>query len=639
MCGVAGVFGPSGRDKRFLAAVAASLRHRGPDDSGVWSDGEVGIGLVHTRLAIVDLSPAGHQPMGSSDGRWMLSYNGEIYNHLNLRLRLEREGCAPSAGWRGHSDSETLAELIAAWGVEAALRECVGMFGLAAWDRAERVLYLARDRFGEKPLYYGRIGRDLVFASELKAIRNHPQFSGEVDREALAAFAARTVIPAPISIYRGIAKLPPATIATFASPNSEPLLKTYWSYRDVVLAGLADPISNEGEALTALDAALREAIAGQAMADVPVGAFLSGGIDSSTIVALYQSVSRSQVKTYTIGFDEAGYDESADARRVAAHLGTEHHEHRVTVAEARDVIPLLPAIYDEPFADSSQIPTYLVSKFARDDVTVAISGDGGDELFAGYNRHFAVPNFWAKMRSIPLPFRKLGFGAAALLPDAVLGAVGRAAGLSKLAADGGKIRKFARVAANASCLDDVTDAFIDEWHGQGSPIVGSTGFPMRDGLGYAADLASVTYADAVGYLPDDILVKVDRAAMAVSLETRVPFLDHRVAAVAARIPASMKVNDGKGKQILRKLLARHVPRQLVERPKAGFAVPIGEWIKGSLRDWAEDLLDRKRLSSAGYWDAEMVHHRWQGHLAGRDATAAIWSVLMFQAWLEHQRLV
>ena len=637
MCGVAGIFGVGAASEDLLAAMGVALLHRGPDDGGVWNDPAAGIGLAHRRLAIVDLTPAGHQPMASADGRWMLTYNGEIYNHRALRDRLEREGRVPPGGWRGHSDTETLVEAIAAWGIDEALTQSVGMFALALWDRKERQLTLARDRFGEKPLYYGRVGRDFVFASELKAIRLHPDFSGEIDRDALASYAALTVIPGSMSIYRGISKLPPGSILTIAAPEAEPQIRTYWSYRDVVMDGLADPIHDETEALKALDDALRAAIAGQAVADVPVGAFLSGGIDSSTIVALYQAVSGTRVNTYTIGFDEAGYDESADARAVAAHLGTDHHEHRVTVAEARDVIPLLPTIYDEPFADSSQIPTYLVSKFARSDVTVAISGDGGDELFGGYNRHTAIPSLWGKLRGIPAPLRRAGFGAVGLLPDGALRIAGQAAGLSRLTADSSKIRKFARVAAGAEGIDDVTDAFLDEWHGLGNPVLDGTPFKRTRTLGDAPDLAAVTYADAVGYLPDDILVKVDRAAMAVSLETRVPFLDHRVAAVAARIDPSLKVHSGKGKQILRSLLYQHVPRELVERPKAGFAVPVGEWIRGPLRDWAEELLNRKRLEQEGYWNADLVRKRWHGHLKGETATPAIWSVLMFQAWLENQK--
>ncbi len=612
--------------------MAGTLHHRGPDDQGIWCDSDRSIGLAHTRLAVLDRSAAGRQPMTSADGRWTLSYNGEIYNHRNLRAQLESTGAVPPGGWRGHSDTETLVAAIAAWGLATTLERAVGMFALAAWDRASGKVHLARDRFGEKPLYYGRIGRDFWFGSELKSARVHPDFDGAIDRDALAAYAARTVIPAPWSIYRGIAKLPPATIATVAAPDADPVLETYWSYAGIVRSGHANPIRAADEALDALDAVLREAIAGQAVADVPMGAFLSGGIDSTTIVALYQAIGGARVKTYTIGFDEAGYDESADARAVAAHLGTDHHDYRVTVAEARDVIPLLPTIYDEPFADSSQIPTYLVSKFARRDVSVAITGDGGDELFAGYNRHVAIPRLWGTMEAIPAPLRRLAFGALARLPDAALRVAARSGGGTDRRTSSAKIRKFARLAADARSVDQVTAAFLDEWAGRANPVHGGTFRPRESGLRDLPSLAAVTYADAVGYLPDDILVKVDRAAMAVSLETRAPFLDHRVAAVAARIDASLKVSNGNGKSILRALLDRHVPRAMVDRPKAGFAIPVGAWIKGPLRDWAEQLLDPQRLAQGGHWDAEVVRARWHAHLAGEDGTPALWSVLMFEAW-------
>ena len=637
MCGIAGVFGSNGGDLSLLAAMAGALRRRGPDDQGMWSDESAGIGLAHRRLAIVDLSPSGHQPMGSANGRWMLAYNGEIYNHCDLRKRLEQESRTPPGGWRGHSDTETLLEAVASWGIDKTLKQAVGMFAFALWDRKERTLQLARDRFGEKPLYYGRVGRDFVFASELKAIRCHPTFDCEVDRDALASFAALTVIPSPLSIYRGIAKLPPGMILTVSGASTEPQLRQYWSYLDVVVEGIVDPICEEREALASLDEALREAIAGQASADVPVGAFLSGGIDSSTVVALYQAVSGRPVRTYSIGFAEAGYDETANARRIAEHLGTIHHEHLVGVEEARAVIPLLPTIYDEPFADSSQIPTYLVSKFARADVTVAISGDGGDELFAGYNRHRVGPALWQWMKMLPAPMRRWGGTAAALVPHGAWSVLARVAGETR--ADlGPKAANAATIVARAGNLDDVYDGFLNEWYGAKNPARGGRVVGRAHDLpAYVDDISRMTYADATGYLPDDILVKVDRAAMSVSLETRVPFLDHRVAEVAARIDPALKIYGGKGKQILRKLLDRYVPRELVDRPKAGFAVPVGEWIKGPLRDWAENLLDPKRLYEDGYFDSSAVRSRWEGHLAGKTATPAIWSVLMFQAWLEEQR--
>ena len=646
MCGIAGVLSGKPVDEGLLRAMAGSIAHRGPDDEGVWSDPAAGVGLAARRLAIIDLSPHGHQPMASADGRLTISYNGEIYNHASLRRELEQVGAAPDGGWRGHSDTETLLQAIATWGLEAALAEAVGMFAFALWDAKARTLRLVRDRFGEKPLYYGWVGRDFVFASELKAIRAHPDFAAEIDRQSLAEYAAKTYIPAPRSIYRGVFKQPPGTILTVTAPDglaarSEPpvegcaerglRLDRYWSYREVVERGLADPIADRREALEALEGALGEAVRGQSMADVPVGAFLSGGIDSSTIVAFYQKHNARPVRTFSIGFEEAGYNEANDARAVATHLKTEHHEHIVTVAEARDVIPLLPAMYDEPFADSSQIPTYLVSRFARGEVTVALTGDGGDELFGGYNRHVLAPGLWNRIGKVPRPLRALGGRALGAVPASVWT---RARGHPQF---GAKVQKGLRIVGAARGFDDVYASFLDEWRLEDSPVAGadSVAVPNLDVPG--GDSVRAMHADAVGYLPDDILCKVDRASMAVSLETRVPFLDHRVAELAARIPIAMKMRGGTGKLILRDLLGRHVPRALFERPKAGFAVPVGDWIKGPLRPWAEELLDSARLSGDGWFDADIVRRRWRQHLSGeRDSAPAIWAVLMFQAWKASQ---
>jgi asparagine synthase (glutamine-hydrolysing) len=625
--------------------MALAIAHRGPDDQGVWTDAEAGIALGHRRLSIVDLSPLGHQPMLSCDGRWVLSYNGEIYNHAALRSELNAAG--KGVAWRGHSDTETLVECIAAWGLEAVLRKSVGMFALALWDRKERLLHLARDRFGEKPLYYGWSGGDFVFASELKAIREHPRFDNAISRRALGLFAARTYVPAPLSIYERLYKLEPGCILSIApaaasAPRDLPpeegrdeggvTLARYWSYRDAIRRGMADPIGDEREATDRLEQVLAAAIGGQAVADVPVGAFLSGGIDSSTVVALYQKYSSIPVRTFSIGFEEAGFNEAEYAKKVARHFGTVHHERYVTVKEARDVIPLLPAIYDEPFADSSQIPTHLVSRFAREQVTVALSGDGGDELFAGYNRHFLAPKLWRRLQMMPRPIRALVGPPLSKLPPGLWSAApGRRAPNF-----GAKIQKALRIAGSARSFDDVYESFLDEWCLEPSPVIGAAGgaesFDLEVAPG-ASEAVRMMYCDAVTYLPDDILCKVDRAAMAVSLETRVPFLDHRVAELAARIPIGMKVRGGKGKHILRELLYREAPRALFERPKAGFAVPVGEWLKGPLRDWAEDLLEPRRMAGEGWFDPAIVSRRWQAHLSGRrDSTQALWAVLMFQAW-------
>ena len=651
MCGVAGVLAAVTPDDATVRRMTGAIRHRGPDDGGSWIDPEAGIALGHRRLAIVDLSPHGHQPMASADGRWVISCNGEIYNHRELRAALDEAGLTPDDGWRGHSDIETLVAAIAAWGLAPALQRSVGMFAIALWDRRERRLHLVRDRFGEKPLYWGWSGTRIVFASELKAIRTLPGFANPVSRAALGMLAARTYIPAPFSIYQRIFKLQPGCILTLSAEASamprdtapQPgergkglALDAYWSYREVVDAGAADPIVDEQEALDRLGAALAQSIEGQAVADVPVGAFLSGGIDSSTVVALYQRHASRPVRTFSMGFEEAGFNEAVYAKQVAAHFGTDHNEHYVSVSDARAVIPLLPAMYDEPFADSSQIPTFLVSRFAREQVTVALSGDGGDELFAGYNRYRAAPQLWNWLRKVPAPARRSLGSALGMVPPGVWNA-GRGSRPSHFAAN---IRRALHIAREVRGFDDVYLSFFDDWVLEGTPVIGAPPGPGPFDMALAhgaTDTDRMMYCEAVSYLPDDILCKVDRAAMAVSLETRVPFLDHRVAAVAARIPLAMKVRDGHGKSILRRLLYRHAPPALFDRPKAGFAVPVGQWLRGPLHDWAEHLLSPERLAGDGYFDAALVRARWQAHLDGRcDATSALWPVLMFQAWLDEQ---
>ncbi len=654
MCGLAGILSGQPPPIRLLQRMASSIAHRGPDDAGVWRDAEVGIGFGHRRLSIVDLSPLGHQPMASDDGRWVIAYNGEIYNHAALRARLDGDR---TTEWRGHSDTETLVECIAAWGLEETLRRAVGMFAIALWDKAERRLLLARDRFGEKPLYYGWVGEDFVFASELRAIRVHPGFANPIDREALEGLVALSCVGGPRSIYRGLFNLEPGCILilpadAWRTPRDTPLvpgtreggieMTRYWSYRAAVLAGLANPLRDEDEALELLEAAVVEAIAGQAVADVPVGAFLSGGIDSSTVVALYQRHAPGQVKTFTIGFEDAAYNEAEHAKAFAAYLGTVHEERYVSARDAQEAIPLMPHIYDEPFGDSSQIPTYLVSKLAKERVTVALSGDGGDELFGGYNRYSGTIRLWSALRRLPDPLRiGLGKGMAAVPPDAWNRLVALA-GRSRPGHFGARVQKVFRSIGNARNLDDYVATFLDEWARDSSPVLGSNG--QRGGAvrlelgGEAPDVTAMMFADATAYLRDDILTKVDRAAMAVSLETRVPFLDHRVAELAARIPLSMKIRGSTGKLILRRLLYKHAPPAMFERPKAGFAIPVGEWIRGPLRDWAEALLDPRRLREEGFFDGDLIRARWDEHLAGRhDTTASLWTVLMFQAWLDIQK--
>jgi asparagine synthase (glutamine-hydrolysing) len=606
-------------------------------------------------LAVIDLTPAGHQPMESFDGRFVLSFNGEIYNHADIRREIDANfGSQP---WRGHSDTETLVEAIARWGLDAALTRCSGMFALSVWDKRARKLQLARDRFGERPLYYGWVGGDFIFASEMPAIQLHPCFDNPIDRGALRRYAAHNYVPAPLSIFERIYKLQPGCIlsvsenvAEFASASPirpgytspQLSLERYWSYRQTLVEGLGSPFEQERIALEELEAALSQAVMDQSLADVPVGAFLSGGIDSSTIVSLYQKYSAQPVRTYTIGFEDAAYDEAPAARQVARHLGTQHHELYVTARDAQDVIPKLASIYGEPFADSSQIPTYLISAFARTEVTVALAGDGGDELFGGYNRYLGLATVWKQLERLNPSMRAIAGNAFGAIPSSLWDGMARIAGRRPQPHYGGKIQKSFRIMGHTSGPEELVEAFADEWWEDGSPVQGTADFDIAQGeSGLGNHLPAplrMMYRDAIDYLPDDILCKVDRASMAVSLETRAPFLDPRVATIAARIPLELKLRGGRGKYILRQLLHREVPRILFDRPKTGFAIPIGDWITGPLRPWAEDLLDRARISEEGWFDPAMVQKRWQDHLEGRrDSTSALWAILMFQAWLRDQK--
>ena len=641
--------------------MALTIDYRGPDDAGAWADQDAGIALGHRRLAIVDLSPAGHQPMQSVAGRFVIAFNGEIYNHLELRASLTAAGVAPV--WRGHSDTETLLAAIEHWGIEATLGMTVGMFAIALWDRRERTLYLARDRFGEKPLYYGWVGDALAFGSELKALRAYPGFANAVCRQALAQYLRFMYVPAPRSIYQGVYKLEPGCLLTVrgtppAQPPAAPLrpnsshgsvaLTRWWSLAAAVEAGAHSPITNETEALTALDSCLNDAVKLQSLADVPLGAFLSGGVDSSMVVAMMQRQSSRPVKTFTVGFEEAGFDESPHARAVAKHLGTDHTELFVTATEARAVVPRLPAMYDEPFADSSQIPTHLVCRAARQDVTVALSGDAGDELFGGYNRYFWGPRIWNQLGWVPYPLRRALGAAISSVPVGGWDALGCLAnrlhtgtgGVSRL---GDKAHKLATRLGRVRTMDELYLSLVSEWQSPDNLVLGAPGAlqtlpgPLSDeppAAGTHDDRLRMMFRDSMSYLPDDILCKVDRAAMATSLETRVPFLDHRVAALAWRLPLEMKIRGNEGKWALRQVLYKYVPRDLIERPKAGFGIPVGQWLRGPLRGWAEDLLDEARLSREGYLNPAPIRTAWAQHLSGRhDWTPRLWSVLMFQSWL------
>jgi asparagine synthase (glutamine-hydrolysing) len=647
MCGIVGFLDRTGGEKAALAALvqkmSVCLTHRGPDDSGVWVDERAGLGIGHRRLSILDLSPAGHQPMISHDDRYVITFNGEIYNYLDIRHELEASGSAPR--WRGHSDTEVILEAIARWGVGRALERMSGMFVLALWDRSESTLHVARDRLGEKPLYHGWLGGSFAFASELKALRVHPRWEGEIDRGALTLFLRHGYVPAPYSIYQGVHKLRPGTFLS-VRPDGSSQETPYWSAHEVAMRGVGDPFAgSEAEAAEALERLLSGAVGRQMVADVPLGAFLSGGVDSSTVVALMQAQSARPVQTFTIGFREEGHNEAEHAKAVARHLGTDHTELYVTPAEAMNVVPRLPQLYDEPFADPSQIPTFLVAQLARRKVTVSLSGDGGDELFGGYNRHFIGRGLWDKVGWLPRSARGAVASAITTLSPALWSRMlapfmALAPGQLRYPNPGEKLHKLALV-LGARDPDEIYLGLTSHWKRPASVVLsGAEPAALTNGHGRAG-LSDFTqrmmFLDLIGYLPDDILVKVDRAAMGVSLETRVPMLDHQVVEFAWRVPLSMKIRNGQGKWLLRKVLYKFVPRELIERPKKGFDVPIGDWLRGPLRSWAEPLLAEARLQQEGFLAPSLVRNRWDEHLSGRrDWQQSLWNVLMFQAWLQKE---
>lgn len=647
MCGLTGFFergGLSSGAESVLRSMMDAIAYRGPDDSGVWLDPAAGIALGHRRLAIVDLSPNGHQPMRSACGRWMLAINGEIYNFDAMRRQLESAGW--SGGWRGHSDTEVLLAAVTQWGVETALQRCVGMFAFALWDQKERRLVLARDRLGEKPLYYGVVGRALVFGSDLNAFYHHPDWAGEIDRDALALLMRHNYIPAPYSIFKGIHKVLPAHFLVFERSDLEPRQACYWDVAAVAASAQNAPFSGSpNEAVDQLDGLLRQSLQGQMMADVPLGAFLSGGIDSSLVVATMQSMTSQPVRTFSIGFNEEGFNEAVHAKGVACHLGTEHTELYVSSADALAAVPKLPDIYSEPFSDSSQIPTFLVAELARGSVTVSLSGDGGDELFSGYSRYQLADRAWSRLSRVP---RVVRAGAASAMQAISLKHWDDVFRVAKRFVPsryrpnnpGDKVHKLAGVLA----LKDgnaLYEALVTHWPKPSSLVLGSIEPPTvltgaRQIPAFPTFVQRMMYLDLVSYLPDDILTKVDRASMAVGLETRVPLLDHRLVEFALGLPITTMRNQGQSKWILKELLYRSVPRQLVDRPKMGFGVPIDRWLRGPLRAWAADLLDSRRLKAEGYFDAAMVETAWTEHQSGgRNWQYLLWDVLMFQAW--HQR--
>jgi len=639
MCGITGFWTRRGRPgddpAGCIARMTESLFHRGPDNGATWSDHDAQVHFGFRRLAIIDLSPMGAQPMASRTGRYMLVYNGEIYNAPALRAEL-----APSAGnWRGHSDTEVMLAAIEAWGLDKALERLIGMFAIALWDRQTRTLTLVRDRLGKKPLYWCLVGNTLLFGSELRALRCHPAFHGEFDRAAIALYLRHGCFPSPHTVYRDVRQLQPGHLLRLAS-DGEPRIAPYWRLADVVASGKARPFQGSDEdAVDMLGVVLGEAVKERMEADRPLGAFLSGGYDSSTVVALMQRAASRPVRTFSIGFNEVGYDEAGHARAVAAHLGTDHTELYVTPAEAQAVIPKLPDIYDEPFADSSQIPTYLVSQMAGKHVTVALSGDGGDEVFAGYNRYALGARFACAAGYIPRPLRAAAAAGIRMVPATAWDeATALLPGRIRPARIGDRLHKFADVAA----LDG--DGFylrlVSQWNevAELMPDVTEPTTAARDPA-IAAAMPDFTermmVRDTLSYLPDDILTKVDRASMAVGLEARAPLLDTRVLAFAWSLPLSMKLRGKQKKWLLRQLLYRHVPKELVERPKMGFGVPIDSWLRGPLRDWAEGLLSERHLRATGVFVPGPVRLRWKEHLSGRrNWQYALWPVLMFEAWAE-----
>lgn len=653
MCGLAGFFNKNQNFEAIPAAelMCSALTHRGPDGHGVWVDETGGLALGHRRLAIVDLSVTGSQPMHSSCGRYVIAFNGEIYNHAELRTLLSQD---PQIFWepQGHSDTEVLLASLAFWGVEKTLAAAVGMFAFAFWDRKECVLILARDRMGEKPLYYGWQGDELLFASELKSIKAYPGFHGQVDRNSLALLLRHNCIPAPYSIYKGIGKLQPGHYVSFAFSDLKvakaAMSKAYWRINDVVAEGLRNPFSGSaGEAIDLLESQLMSSVRDQMLADVPLGAFLSGGVDSSTITALMQAQSAVPVRTFTIGFREDAFDEATHAKAVAKHLKTDHTELYVKPEDALALIPRLSSIYCEPFSDSSQIPTFLVSQMASQHVKVVLSGDGGDELFGGYNRYLTAKNVWSRMQSLPLAARQ---AAAVALRSFSPAGWDRLFNICKpvlpsrlrLSTPGEKAHKL----ANVLTLSNGHEFYLQlnsHWTDPASVVIDGVepptlftdapNWPQTDGFEHW-----MMAMDAQTYLPDDIMVKLDRATMAASIEGRVPLLDHRVVELAWRMPLDLKIRDGQGKWLLREVLHRHVPRSLIERPKQGFGVPLGEWLRGPLREWAESLLDQTRLAQEGYFRPGPIREMWAEHLKGKGSWQAhLWTILMFQAWLDEQK--
>ena len=663
MCGIAGFISVNNFSKEdslgVINKMSSTLSHRGPDDTGYWQDTSNQIALGHKRLSILDLSALGHQPMISTNNRFVIIFNGEIYNHLSLRKEVEeyRNSKKINTSWKGFSDTETLLSCFEIWDFEIVINKLVGMFSICLYDENLKLLKIARDRLGEKPIYYGYVNNSFVFASELKALKEFPEFNNKINRTALKKYFKYMYIPCPYSIYSDIYKLEPGHFISISlndiknSKNLRNKIEPYWLLKDNIDNNSnVNVYKDDSKYLSELECHLQTAIDLQSTADVPLGAFLSGGIDSSLISSLMQKNSPKPIQTFTVGFEESNFDESSFAKEVATHLGTDHSEIFVTSKEAQEVIPKLPYIYDEPFSDSSQIPTYLVCSAASKKVKVALSGDAGDELFGGYNRYFWAPRLWSKVSWMPFPLRNFLGNTISLIP--AYGWDKLESKFNNLRSDDKKINNFSNKAEklakglkNSQSIDDLYLSLIAEWHNPSHIVLDNENDneaqfeellqSFYSEVSINNNSLDMMYKDSVSYLPDDILCKVDRAAMSCSLETRVPFLDHRVVEHAWKMPFNMKIRENKGKWALRQILYKYVPSEMIERPKTGFSIPVGEWLRGPLRDWAEDLLDEKKIIDQGFLNHKNVREIWLLHLNGRiDCTARIWSILMFQSWLE-----
>jgi asparagine synthase (glutamine-hydrolysing) len=691
MCGIVGFLKKSKFKDSYPRSVIinrmlSAISTRGPDYTDQWEDSTNTLNIGHARLSIVDLTSLGNQPMHSESGRYVISFNGEIYNHQLLRKELDSSISNPLSNyvdndfdessideksnlksldnldflkrdktvtnWRGNSDTETLLACFDAWGIQASIERAVGMFAIAVWDKKLKILTLIRDRLGEKPLYYGWHGSGdkavFLFGSELKALKQHPDFDASIDRNALCLFMRHGYVPAPYSIYQGIEKLEPGCLVIISVNQQKPIVTRYWSATQIAIAGVAAPFAGTpSNAVDTLEGLLKSSIQQQMVADVPLGAFLSGGIDSSTVVALMQTLSSQPVKTFTIGINHDSYNEAVQAKAVAKHLGTDHSEVYVSHNQARDVIPLLPSLYCEPFADSSQIPTFLVSKLARQQVTVSLSGDAGDELFGGYNRYVLVDRLWRNLSALPMVFRQIAAHCIQVVPPGAWDRVAKPlqSVLPKTlhqANLGDKLHKAATVLCESK-VNLIYLRLVSQWNNPASVVIGGNE-PITHLIGEAPELQGLDeiqrmmLLDTISYLPDDILVKLDRATMGVSLEGRVPFLDHRIVEFAWQLPQNLKIRNGVSKWVLREVLYRHVPKEIMDRPKMGFGVPIGDWLRGPLRDWAEALLDKERLEREGFFHSAPIREKWQAHLSGsRNWQHHLWTVLMFQAWLENSK--